>query len=221
MKMRMKIRQQLKEGLFTRNPVLVQQMGLCPVLAVSTSLCNGIGMGLSVLAVLLCSSVIVALLRKIIPDRFRVLCCIAVTAIFTTAAGQLLQSFFPPLSDRLGIYVPLIALNSMILSRTETFAFRSRVDAAAVDGAVQALGYAMALLLLCAVRELLGSGTLGGGLLGAGGTGIRILPEGAGLRVLVLPAGGFLTLAVLIAATQYILRRMAEKNAAAEKEAEL
>ena len=153
----------LKEGLVTNNPVLVQLIGMCPTLATSTSLTNGIGMGLSATAVLICSNIVISLLRKIIPSKVRIAAYITVIAGFVTMVDLLLQAFIPSLSASLGTFIPLIVVNCIILGRAESFASKNSVGASAVDGLVMGLGFTFALILMSVVRELLGAGTILGG----------------------------------------------------------
>lgn len=213
----MNIKQQFKEGLITQNPVLVQLLGMCSVMAITTTLFNGIGMGLSVLVILTCSNIVIAMLRKIIPSKIRIACYIVVIATFVTMVDLLLQAFVPALAENLGVFIPLIVVNCIILGRAEAFASKNSVAASAVDGIMQGLGYTVVLVIMCVIREFLGNGTFGGGILGPDGAGIRILPEGIPALGMILPVGGFLTLAVVIATMQYGLRKSEEK-AAAEKE---
>jgi len=185
---------QLKEGLITNNPVLVQLLGLCSTLAITTSISNGLGMGVAVLIVLTCSNVVISLLRKIIPDQIRIAAYIVVIAGFVTMVDLLLQAFLPEIAESLGIFIPLIVVNCIILGRAESFASKNGVVASAVDGICQGIGYTLVLLVICAIRELLGGGTL---------AGIRIFPAEYGAMMLTLPVGGFLTLGILIAAVQW------------------
>ena len=202
----MDIKKQFMEGLITQNPVTVQLLGMCSVMAITTTLFNGIGMGLSVLVILTCANVVISLLRKIIPSKVRIACYIVVIAGFVTIVDLLLQAFLPDLSESLGLFIPLIVVNCIILGRAESFASKNGVAAAAVDGVFQGLGYTIILIIMCVVRELLGNGTFGGGILN-GGEGIRIIPEGIPALGMILPVGGFLTLACVIAAMQYILNK--------------
>ena len=133
----------LKEGLVTNNPVLVQLIGMCPTLATSTSLTNGIGMGLSATAVLICSNIVISLLRKIIPNKVRIAAYITVIAGFVTMVDLLLQAFIPSLSASLGTFIPLIVVNCIILGRAESFASKNSVGASAVDGLVMGLGFTL------------------------------------------------------------------------------
>ena len=197
---------QLKEGLITQNPVLVQVLGMCSTMAITTSIMNGLGMGVSVLVILTLANIIISILRKIIPNNIRIACFIVVIAGFVTIVDLCLQAFLPDLSSSLGLFIPLIVVNCIILGRAEAFAYKNGPAASAMDGIFQGLGYTMVLVIMCVVREFLGNGTFGGGLLN-GGDGIRILPEGIPALGMILPVGGFLTLACVIAAMQYILNK--------------
>lgn len=201
----MNVKQQLKEGLITQNPVTVQLLGMCSVLAITTTLFNGIGMGLSVTIILICANVVISLLRKIIPNKIRIACFIVVIATFVTMVDLLLQAFVPALAENLGVFIPLIVVNCIILGRAEAFASKNNIGASAMDGLAQGVGYTLVLLAMCIIREFLGNGTFGTGVFGA--EGIRILPEGLPALGMALPVGGFLTLAVLIAAMQWALNR--------------
>ena len=211
----MNIKKQFKEGLITNNPVLVQQIGMCATMAITTSLFNGVGMGLSVLIILTCCNVVISAIRKIIPDEIRLAIFVVVIAGFVTIVDLLLQAFIPALSDALGVFIPLIVVNCIIIGRAEAFCQKNPIGPSFFDGVFQGLGYTCVLIVMCVVRELLGSGTFGKGVLGA--DGIRILPEQYPAMLLVMPVGGFLTLGCLIAFTQWFNRRLAQK--AAEKEA--
>ena len=202
----MNVKKQLMDGLIHQNPVTVQLLGMCSVLAITTSLFNGIGMGLSVLVILTCANVVISLLRKVIPSKIRIACYIVVIAGFVTIVELALKAFLPALSSSLGLFIPLIVVNCIILGRAEAFASKNGVGASALDGIFQGLGYTVILIIMCVVREFLGNGTFGGGILN-GGEGIRILPEGMPALGMILPVGGFLTLACVIAAMQYFLSR--------------
>ena len=215
----MDFKRQFKEGLLTKNPVLVQLLGMCSTLAITTSLFNGLGMGLSVTLILICSNVLISALRKVIPSQIRIAAYIVIIAGFVTIVDLLLQAFLPDLSESLGVFIPLIVVNCMILGRAEAFASKNGVLASAVDGLCQGIGYTVALVIVCVIRELLGAGTFGGGLLG-GGEGIRIIPEGYPAMQLVMPVGGFLTLGFVIAGSQWLMKKLQEREAkkeAAEK----
>lgn len=202
----MNVKNQLRDGLFFQNPVTVQLLGMCSVMAITTTLFNGLGMGVSVLVILTLANIIISILRKIIPNNIRIACFIVVIAGFVTIVDLCLQAFLPDLSSSLGLFIPLIVVNCIILGRAEAFAYKNGPAASAMDGIFQGLGYTMVLIIMCVVREFLGNGTFGGGLLN-GGDGIRILPEGIPALGMILPVGGFLTLACVIAAMQYILNK--------------
>ena len=202
----MDYKKQLKEGLLTKNPVLVQLLGMCSVLATTTSLFNGVGMGLSVTAILICSNVLISALRKVIPSQIRIAAYIVIIAGFVTVVDLLLQAYIPTLSESLGMFIPLIVVNCIILGRAEAFASKNTVVASAVDGLCQGIGYTVALVIMCVIRELLGAGTLGSGLLN-GGEGYRIIAEGYPASQMVQPVGGFLTLGFVIAFFQWFNRR--------------
>ena len=206
----MNVKKQFKDGLLYKNPVFVQLLGMCSTLAITTSLFNGLGMGISVTIILICSNVLISALRKVIPGNIRIAAYIVIIAGFVTIVDLLLQAFLPDLSESLGVFIPLIVVNCIILGRAEAFASKNGVVASALDGLFQGIGYTVALVIMCVVRELLGSGTFGGGIL-CGGEGIRILPEGSPAMLMVMPVGGFLTLGFLIAGDKWIVKRLDEK----------
>lgn len=200
---------QLKEGLITQNPVLVQVLGMCSTMAITTSFFNGLGMGVSVLIILTLSNIFISLLRKIIPNEVRIACYIVVIAGFVTCVDLLLKAFVPALSSSLGVFIPLIVVNCIILGRAEGFASKNGVGASAVDGICQGIGYTVVLLILSAFRELLGAGTL---------LGIQIMPSSyVPASMLTLPVGGFLCLGTLIAIMQWALARSEKKKAKANE----
>ena len=200
----MNFKKQLKDGLITQNPVLVQLLGMCSTMAISTSISNGVGMGISVLIILTLSNIFIALLRKIIPSEVRIACYIVVIAGFVTIVDLCLQAFLPEIAKSLGVFIPLIVVNCIILGRAEAFASKNSVAAAAVDGICQGIGYTLVLVIMCAVRELFGSGTL---------LGIQIMPASyTPALMLVLPVGGFLCLGTLIAVMQWALAKSEKKE---------
>ena len=207
----MNFSRQLKEGLITQNPVLVQLLGMCSALAITTSLFNGLGMGVSVLIILTCSNIVISLLRKVIPSKIRIAAYIVVIAGFVTMVDLLLQAFLPDLAANLGVFIPLIVVNCIILGRAEAFASKNGVLASAVDGITQGLGYTFALIVMCVVREFLGNGSFGGGILN-GGAGIQIFPSEYGALLMIMPVGGFLTLGCFIAFIQWMLNRNKNKE---------
>ena len=212
----MKIGKMFKDGLLTKNPVLVQLLGMCSTLAITTSLFNGIGMGISVTIILICSNVLISALRKVIPSQIRIAAYIVIIAGFVTIVDLALQAFLPELSESLGVFIPLIVVNCIILGRAEAFASKNTVAASALDGLFQGIGYTVSLVIMCVIREFLGAGTFGGGILN-GGEGIRILPEGTPAMLMIMPVGGFLTLGFVVAGFQWLMKRMEKKTKEAEK----
>ena len=208
----MNFKKQFNEGLLTKNPVTVQLLGMCSTLAITTSLFNGIGMGLAVTIITICSNILISALRKVIPNQIRIAAYITIIAGFVTVVDLLLQAFIPALSASLGVFIPLIVVNCMVLGRAEAFASKNGVLASAVDGLCQGIGYTVALVIVCVIRELLGSGTFGGGLLGPGGAGIQIIPQPFPAMQMVMPVGGFLVLGCVIAGSQYLMKHLEMKN---------
>ena len=209
-------KKQFEEGLLSKNPVLVQLLGMCSTLAITTSMFNGIGMGLSVTLILICSNVLISALRKIIPNEIRIAAYIVIIAGFVTIVDLLLQAFLPDLANSLGVFIPLIVVNCIILGRAEAFASKNTVLASALDGLFQGIGYTVALVIMCVIRELLGSGTFGAGVLN-GGEGFVIIQEGYPAMQMVMPVGGFLTLGFVIAGFQWYMRRRQNKMKEAAK----
>ena len=207
----MNFKKQFNEGLLTKNPVTVQLLGMCSTLAITTSLFNGIGMGLAVTIITICSNVLISALRKVIPSQVRIAAYITIIAGFVTVVDLLLKAYIPALSASLGVFIPLIVVNCIILGRAEGFASKNGVLASAVDGICQGIGYTVALCLMCIIRELLGSGTFGGGLLN-GGEGIRIIPAQFPAMQMVMPVGGFLVLGFIIAGSQWLMKRLNNKK---------
>ena len=208
----MNLGKQFKEGLITNNPVLVQVLGMCSTMAITTSFFNGLGMGVAVTVILTLSNVIIAAIRKIVPDKIRIAMFIVVIAGFVTCVDLLIQAFVPALSESLGVFIPLIVVNCIILGRAESFSYKNGVAASFWDGIFQGFGYTVVLMVMCIIREFLGAGTFGGGVLGAVNeagqhVGIQIFPADYGIGMLTLPVGGFLVLAALIAAMQWALAR--------------
>ena len=207
----MNAKQIMKDGLFYQNPVLVQLLGMCSCMAVTTTLFNGLGMGLSVTAILICSNVVISLLRRLIPSKIRIAAYIVLIAGLVTMVDLLLQAFLPALSNSLGVFIPLIVVNCIILGRAEAFASKNGVAASALDGLFQGLGYTMVTVVMSVIRELLGNGTFGAGVFG---DGIRLIPAGYPALLMILPFGGFLTLGCLIAFSQWALKKRQEKEGA-------
>ena len=207
----MNFKKQFNEGLLTKNPVTVQLLGMCSTLAITTSLFNGLGMGAAVTIITICSNVLISALRKVIPNQIRIAAYITIIAGFVTIVDLGLQAFIPDLAESLGVFIPLIVVNCMVLGRAEAFASKNGVLASAVDGLCQGIGYTVALVITCVIRELLGSGTFGGGLLN-GGEGIRIIPTQFPAMQMVMPVGGFLVLGFVIAGSQWLMKHLEMKN---------
>lgn len=183
---------QIKDSIVDQNPVLVQFLGMCPTLATTTSVSNAIGMGLAATAVLICSNVFISLLRKFIPKEIRIASYIVIISGFVTAVELLMKAFFTPLYDALGLYIPLIVVNCIILARAEAYASKNPVLPSAVDGLAMGLGFTAALILIASVREILGAGTW---------LGLRVTPAAfQPALIFILPAGAFLTLGLVSAA---------------------
>ncbi len=190
----------LLRGILTQNPAMRQMLGLCPMLAVSTAVTNGIGMGLATTFVLVCSEVVVSLLRKVIPSSVRIPAYITIIASFVTLVMMLTKAYLPELDAALGLYLPLIVVNCIVLGRAELFASKHGPAAAALDGLSMGLGFTLSLVLMSAIRELLGAGTL---------LGFPVLPSFVEpMVIMVMPAGGFAVLGVLIAASVWIEGRL-------------
>ena len=222
----MNIKKQFKDGLITQNPVLVQLLGMCSTMAITTSMFNGIGMGLSVLIILTCCNIVISALRKVIPNDIRIAIYVVVIAGFVTVVDLMLQAYIPALASALGVFIPLIVVNCIIIGRAESFAAKNGIAASALDGIFQGIGYTIVLVAMCVIREFLGQGTFGGGFIdvangfritldGTGG-GIQLMPAEFGALAMILPFGGFLTLGCLIAAVQYYMRKSEEKKAKKE-----
>lgn len=192
-------------GLVKENPVFRLLLGLCPVLGVTAFVINGFGMGLAATAVLVCSNVVIASLRNYIPERVRIPCFIVVIATFVTVTGMLLEAFQPALYEALGIFIPLIVVNCVILGRAEAFASKKPVLRALLDGVGVGLGFTLALVVLAAVREILGSGTILGP-----NPDTAVFVFGANfesMMVFAQPPGAFIALGLLLALTNVIFRR--------------
>lgn len=194
----------LKEGLLSNNPILVQLLGMCPTLAVTTSVSNAIGMGLSATAVLMCSNLFISLLRKFIPKQVRIAAYIVIISGFVTAVELLLHAFLPSLYASLGLFIPLIVVNCIILARAEAFASKNSPLRSLWDGLAMGLGFTFALILVGAVREILGAGSIFGFDLTFGVWQPALL--------FIMPAGAFITLGCIIAAVN-VIRARAEKHA--------
>lgn len=184
----------MKDGILTENPSLVQLIGMCPTMAVTTSLANGIGMGIAATAVLIGSNAVISMLRKVTPNKIRIAVYVVIIAGFVTMIDLLMQAYTPALSKSLGLFIPLIVVNCIILARAEAFASKNTVLDSAIDGFSMGLGFTLTLCILSAVREILGNGTL---------LGYHILGSAYQPAIMmILPVGGFLTLGLVIAVKQ-------------------
>jgi electron transport complex protein RnfE len=193
---------QLKNGILDQNPVLVQLLGMCPTLATTTTVENALGMGLAATAVLICSNIFISLLRKFIPKQVRIAAYIVIISGFVTAVELIMRAYFFSLYQSLGLFIPLIVVNCIILARAEAFASKNPVLPSAVDGLAMGLGFTFALFLLASVREILGMGSW---------FGIKLLPEALNMTIFILPCGAFLTLGILIAVVQKIRNTSEDK----------
>ncbi len=203
---------QLKNGILDNNPVLVQLLGMCPTLATTTTVKDAFGMGMAATAVLICSNLVISLLRKFIPKQVRIAAYIVIISGFVTAVEFLMRAYFYSLYQSLGLFIPLIVVNCIILARAEAFASKNPPLPSVVDGVGMGLGFTFALVLIGVVRELLGTGEL---------LGYRVLPDSyQPMIIFILPAGAFMTLGFIIAAVQKI-RNAADEKARYKKNEEI
>lgn len=200
----MKFSERLKAGVLLDNPVFMQTIGLCPTLATTTSLSNAVGMGVAATVVLICSNVVISLLRKFIPDKIRIAAFISIIATFVTLIQMLLNAYIPSLAASLGLFLPLIVVNCIILGRAEAYASKNKVLPSALDGVCMGLGFTFALVLMGFFRELLGAGTIAAGIIGDKGIQIPGLVDYPA-TMMILPAGGFLVMGFILAAIQKIM----------------
>ena len=201
----------LKNGMIDENPTFIQVIGTCPTLAVTTSAINGIGMGLSTTAVLMCSNLFISLLRKIIPDTVRIPCFIVVIASFVTIVQLLLSAFLPSLNASLGLYIPLIVVNCIILGRAEAFASKFGPVESFFDGVGNGLGFTMAITVIGLIREFIGSGTL---------FGMTVLPEAfPKTLIMIMSPGAFFTFGTLMAIFHRLMAKQKAKKEAKEASA--
>ena len=190
----------LKNGIIDENPTFVQVIGMCPTLAVTSSAINGIGMGLSTAVVLSCSNLAISLLRKIVPDKIRIPCFVVVIATFVTIVQMMLKAYMPALDAALGLYIPLIVVNCLILARAEAYACKNKPVDSFVDGIAMGLGFTLGLTALGAVREILGAGSI---------FGFVFLPAQFNTLLFILPPGAFLTLGFLMAIFNKVTKKKA------------
>ena len=185
-------------GILRENPVFALVLGMCPTLATTTSAINGMSMGLATTFVLVCSNVVISLLKNLIPDKVRIPAFIVVIATFVTMVQLLMQAYLPSIYDVLGLFIPLIVVNCIVLGRAEAFAAKNTVGLSALDGLGMGLGFSLALTLIGAVRELLGSGCV---------FGLNIYSETYGMLVFVLAPGAFIVLGYLMALIQKLMKK--------------
>ncbi len=203
----------VSNGIFAQNPTFRLVLGMCPTLAITTSAFNGLGMGLAATFILICSNALVSLLRKFIPDKVRIPAYVLIIATLVTLLEMILKKFVPTLYDALGIYLPLIVVNCIILARAEAFASTNKVGDSILDGLGMGLGFTLALTLLGVVREVIGNGTIFAGSLGS----VQFNPnfgvlQNYSLKFFVMPAGGFLTLGLAMALVNALTDYRAKKK---------
>lgn len=190
----------VKDGILYKNPILVQLLGMCSTLAISTTIVNGLGMGVAVTFVLVFSNVIISLLRNFIPSKIRIASYIVVIAGLVTVVEMMMKAYLPSLSESLGMFIPLIVVNCIILARAESFASKNSVLPSLIDGLACGVGYTLAIFAVSLIRELLGYGTL---------FGFNVMPGNFSPALLmILPPGGFLVLGGLIALYQYVMKKV-------------
>ncbi|MGE5557109.1 MAG: electron transport complex subunit RsxE [Bacillota bacterium] len=209
----MKLRKVFLNGIFGENPVFRLVLGTCPTMAVSLSIFGGLGMGIAATAVLAASNLIIACLRQVIPNEIRIPCFIVVIATFVTIVDQVMHAFVPDLYRVLGIFIPLIVVNCIILARAEAFASRNPILPSFIDGLGMGVGFTIALLLMGSFRELVGAGKLLV-MKDFNFPGFSILGETNVLRIFILPPGGFITFGLILAVINWAVnRRDARKEA--------
>ena len=195
-------------GIVTENPTFRLVLGMCPTLAITTTVSNGLGMGLAATFVLICSNLVISLLRNFIPDKIRIPAFIVVIATFVTIVQLLLQAFIPALYESLGVFIPLIVVNCIIFARAESFASKNPPLESACDGLGMGLGFTLAITLLSAIRELLGSGTL---------LGIQVMPDGYQPMAIITQApGGFIMLGLLMVVMNSLFKAYDRRRAGKE-----
>ena len=195
------LRKIFMNGIINENPTFRMVLGMCPTLAITTAVSNGIGMGLATTVVLVCSNLFISLLRKAIPDEIRIPAFIVVIATFVTIVQLVIKAFLPALDAALGMFIPLIVVNCIIFGRAEAFACKNKPLASIADGLGMGLGFTCAITLICAVRELFGAGTL---------LGVQVMPAGyMPMDLLVKPAGGFIVLGLMMALMNKLMPKKA------------
>lgn len=198
----MKVSDIFKNGIYKKNAIFIMLLGMCPTLAVTTSLSNAIGMGVSVIAILTMSNILISILRKVIPPAVRIPAFIGIIAALVTVIEMLIHAYIPTLYISLGIYLPLIVVNCIILERAESFASKNKFIHAAFDGLAVGLGFSLALIIIAFFRELLGTGAL---------LGFHILPASTNMLIMILPPGAFLTLGILLGVISHFTNKKKEE----------
>ncbi len=193
---------EFKRGIITENPILVLALGLCPALGVSSSVANGIGMGVASTFVLLASNIIISLVKNVIPEQVRIPCYITIIATFVTIVKMVMEAYLPELYDSLGLFIPLIVVNCVILGRAEAFASKNSVVNSAIDAIVMGAGFTAALVILSAIRELLGANQL---------LGLEVIPNFEPMTIFILAPGGFFSIAFVIALINFVKSRKENK----------
>ena len=188
----------LTNGILKENPTFALVLGMCPTLATTTSAINGMSMGLATLFVLVCSNVVISLLKNLIPDKVRIPAFIVVIATFVTMVQLVMQAYLPAIYEVLGLFIPLIVVNCIVLGRAEAFAAKNTVGLSALDGLGMGLGFTLSLTVIGAIRELLGSGAI---------FGLHIFPEYYAMLIFVLAPGAFIALAYLMAAVNKLQKK--------------
>ncbi len=193
----------LTKGFFKENPSLILVLGMCPTLAVTTSVNNAIGMGAATTFVLLMSNIIISLLKNVIPDKVRIPCYIVIIATFVSMVDLIIKGFLPALSESLGVFIPLIVVNCIVLGRAEAFANKNSVFDSMLDGLGMGIGFTISLILVAAVREILGAGSF---------MGMQFIPSEYNILIFVLAPGAFLVLGFIMALMRHIINRVEEKR---------
>jgi electron transport complex protein RnfE len=199
-----------RNGILDENPTFRMVLGMCPTLAISTAVNQGIGMGLATTFVLVFSNLVISLLRNIIPEKVRIPSFVVVIATFVTIVDLLMKAFVPALSQSLGLYIPLIVVNCIIFARAESFAFKQPPLASLVDGFSMGIGFTISITLLSAVREVLGSGTF---------LGMQVMPASYHpMAIIIRPPGGFIVLGLLMLLVNAVVKAIQKRKAAKAKE---
>ncbi|MDD5492873.1 MAG: electron transport complex subunit E [bacterium] len=199
----MSLKNDFLSGIIKENPVLVLMIGLCPTLAVSSTAVNGFGMGIAASFVLICSNIVIAMVRKYTPDQIRIPIFIIIISTFVTLTDYVMQAYYPALYKQLGVFVPLIVVNCIILGRAEAFAYKNGVLSSTLDGFGMGLGFTLVITVIGAIRELIGNGTIFGKAV--------FSPDFQPALIMILPPGGFITIGILMAFLHYYQNKAKEK----------